>query len=46
MWEWMEGKLLDSQLVGGTQSGGEREAVTKISCSSSDPPFVAVMLEK
>lgn len=47
VWEWERGRLVSSQQVGQRDQEGEVvSAVTKVSCSSCEPPAVAVAVEK
>lgn len=57
VWEWGTGRLLGSEQVGRVRDSegatddadtdvGEIEAVTKVCCSSQDPPLVVASVEK
>lgn len=48
VWEWLRGRLLCSEQVGEVPPDGEgvADAVTKIACSTTDPPVVVAATEK
>ena len=50
VWEWFSGRLLCSEQVGEVPpdggDGGVTDAVTKVTCSRTDPPMVVAASEK
>jgi hypothetical protein len=47
VWDWVSGRLISSEQIGGVLEGGEMDAVTKVTCrAGSGSSMIVAALER